>query len=213
VLTAPAGVPFPVRGFTFHARIQTFLEMPTPKKSEELHQLTGTKSQAKPEPDYVVPPGTPRPPKTLSLEARKTFKRLCALLAERRALTDGDGELLRLYSITFDRHARAMAKIEEQGEICSYTRLDSNGQPHEMEKENLWLKVAVTAEKNMVAILDRLGLTPHNRAKVKPTAIPESEKPDEFGEFLARKSAAGWVMPPAHDDEEKKNVSKNDFES
>ncbi|HEY2390281.1 MAG TPA: P27 family phage terminase small subunit [Candidatus Angelobacter sp.] len=186
--------------------------MPTVKKSDELHRLTGTKSQAKPEPEYSLPAGTPRAPKTLSLEARKTFKRLCALLAERRALTDGDGELLRLYAITFDRHARAMAKIEDQGEICSYTRLDSNGQPHEMEKENLWLKVAVTAEKNMVAILDRLGLTPHNRGKVKPTKEPESVKPDEFGEFLARKSAAGWVMPPASD-EVKKNVSQNDFEA
>jgi P27 family predicted phage terminase small subunit len=188
----------------------TFLPMPTPRKPDGLHKLTGTKSQAKPEPEYSLPAGTPRVPKTLSLESRKTFKRLCALLAERRALTDGDGELLRLYAVTFDRHARALAKVEEQGEICKYTRLDSNGQPHEVEKENLWLKVAVTAEKNMVAILDRLGLTPHNRAKVKPTKEPEGAKPDEFADFLARKSAAGLVMPPAS--EEQINESRIDFE-
>ncbi len=186
--------------------------MPTPRKSDGLHKLTGTKSQANPEPEYSLPAGTPRAPKTLSLEARKTFKRLCALLAERRALTDGDGELLRLYAVTFDRHARALAKIEEQGEICKYTRLDSNGQPHEVEKENLWLKVAVTAEKNMVAILDRLGLTPHNRAKVKPTKEPATAQPDEFAEFMARKSAAGLVMPPASEEQINDDASRIDFE-
>lgn len=189
-----------------------FQTMPTPRKSDGLHKLTGTKSQANPEPEYSLPAGTPRAPKTLSLEARKTFKRLCALLAERRALTDGDGELLRLYAVTFDRHARALAKIEEQGEICKYTRLDSNGQPHEVEKENLWLKVAVTAEKNMVAILDRLGLTPHNRAKVKPTKEPATAQPDEFAEFMARKSAAGLVMPPASEEQINDDASRIDFE-
>jgi P27 family predicted phage terminase small subunit len=184
--------------------------VPTPKKSDELHALTGTKSQAKPEPEYMLPPGRPRPPKNLSAEARKVFKRLCSLLEKRRALTEGDGELLRLYSLLYDRHARALAKIEEQGEICSYTRLDSNGQPHEVEKENLWLKVAVTAEKNMVACLDRLGLTPHNRAKVKPTGKPETAKPNEFEEFLSRNKGAAWVMPAV---EEESNAGRTDYEA
>jgi P27 family predicted phage terminase small subunit len=184
--------------------------VPTPRKSEAMHDLTGTKSQAKPEPEYSLPPGRPRYPKKLSLEARRVFKRLCALLEKRRALTEGDGELLRLYSLLYDRHARALAKIEEQGAICTYTRLDSNGQPHEFEKHNLWLKVAETAEKNMVAILDRLGLTPHNRAKVKPTAKPESKKPEnEFEEFLSR--GGNWVMP-AHD-EEGSDAGRTDYEA
>jgi phage terminase small subunit len=121
------------------------------------------------------------------------------LLESRRALTEGDGELLRLYAVIFDRHTRALAKINEQGEIKMYTRLDSNGQPHEVEKPNLWLKVAETAERNLVAILDRLGLTPHNRGKVKPTAQPKDEKPiDPLEEMLQRpRSSSGnaWTLP------------------
>jgi phage terminase small subunit len=41
-----------------------------------------------------------------------------------------------------------------------------------MEKPNLWLKVAETSERNMIACLDRLGLTPNARGKVKPTHVP-----------------------------------------
>ena len=151
--------------------------MPTPKKSLELHTLAGTKSQVKMlEPD-ALPPGRPKFPSNISKEAKAVFKRLCALLESRRSLTEGDGELLRLYAVIFDRHSRALAKVAEQGEIRTYTRLDSNGQPHEFEKQNLWLKICETSEKNLVAILDRLGLTPHNRAKIKPTAQPQPDKP------------------------------------
>jgi P27 family predicted phage terminase small subunit len=184
--------------------------VPTPKKSDAMHALTGSKSQAKPEPEYVLPPGRPRYPKSLTPEARRVFKRLCSLLEKRRALTEGDGELLRLYSVLYDRHTRAMAKIEAEGEIRMYTRLDSNGAAHEVEKPNLWLKVAETAEKNMVAILDRLGLTPHNRAKVKPTGKTETAKPNEFEEFLSRNKGAGWVMPAV---EEESDGGRTDYEA
>jgi len=149
--------------------------MPTPRKTDGMHKLTGTKSQAQPEPDFTVPASRPRKPKDLSPDALAVFTRLCALLRKRRALTAADGELIRLYSVNHARHAKAMAKIAEEGEVCVYTRLDSNGQAHDVEKTNLWLPIATTAEKNMVAILDRLGLSPLNRAKVKPTA-PEPPK-------------------------------------
>ena len=165
--------------------------MPTPRKSEALHNLSGTKSQAKPESEYTLPPGRPEYPKNISQAARSVFKRLCHLLEERRTLTAGDSELLRIYAVLFDRHTRALAKIAEEGEVKMYVRLDSNGQPHEMEKPNLWLKVAETCEKNMVGCLDRLGLSPLNRGKVKPTAQPSPEKPrNELEEAL------NW-MPPS----------------
>lgn len=159
--------------------------MPTPKKSLELHTLAGTKSQVKVlEPD-ALQPSRPEYPSDISAQAKKVFKKLCALLEARHALTAGDGELLRLYSLLYDRHMRALTKLVEEGEIKMYTRLDSNGQPHEMEKPNLWLKVAETCEKNMVACLDRLGLSPLNRGKIKPTAQPSPEKPrDELEEAL-----------------------------
>jgi P27 family predicted phage terminase small subunit len=144
--------------------------MPTQVKSDELHWLQGTKSQAKAKAEYSVEPGRPKYPKGISAEARAVFKRLCTLLESRRALSEGDGELLRLYALIYDRHAKALAKLAEQGEVRLYTRLDSNGAPHDMEKPNLWLKIAETAEKNLVACLDRLGLSPMNRGKIAPTA-------------------------------------------
>lgn len=149
--------------------------MPTPRKADSEHWLTGTKSQAKILPDSQVVASRPRLPKDLNPAAVAVFKRLCALLKKRRVLTAGDSELLRLYAVNYDRHVRALAKIQEQGEICVYNRLNNHGEQVECEKQNLWLKPAETAEKNMVAILDRLGLTPHNRDKVKPAA-PEPQR-------------------------------------
>ncbi len=173
-----------------------------------MHKLTGTRSQAGPEPE-ALPPGRPRYPKGLAPEARRVFKRLSDLLVARRHLTEGDVELLRLYALLYVRHAKALAKIEEEGEICVYTRLDSNGQAHDQEKENLWLKVATNAEKNMVAILDRLGLTPHNRAKVKPTKKNDDTEPkNEFEQFMERKTAL--PAPLAQDEED---TGETDFEA
>ncbi len=164
--------------------------MPTPRKSDSMHRLTGTKSQAKPDPEFRVPASRPRAPDDLSPTALAVFKQLCALLRKRRALTAGDAELIRLYAIKHERHAKAKTKIEVEGEIRIYTRLDSNGQPHDVEKENLWLKVATSCEKDMVAILDRLGLTPMNRSKAKPTGqrpAASTQSPDAFEELLLQR--------------------------
>lgn len=142
--------------------------MATPRKSEFMHELSGTKSQAT-TPDIITPPGRPKYPRELPKEGRKIFKRICATLETRRALTAGDGELLLLYVETFLRWQEAVSKLREQGTICAYTRLDSHGQPHEQFKTNLWLPVAEKAEQKLVGIIDRLGLTPMNRSKVRPT--------------------------------------------
>lgn len=114
--------------------------------------------------------GRPSVPKGLSKPARKVFKSLCKLLAARRVLTSGDAEILRLYATLFDRHARAVEKLAAEGEVVAYTRLNASGVEVQMEKQNLWLSIAKDSEKQMVGILDRLGLTPHNRDKVKAAA-------------------------------------------
>ena len=176
--------------------------MPTPVKPSELHRLEGTKSQAKSDAGQEFEPGRPRYPKGIGGEARVAFKRVVRLLEQRRALTEADGELLRLYGITYDRHLRALAKIAEQGEVVEYTRLNNHGEEVKTEKPNLYLKIAETCEKNLVAILDRLGLTPLNRAKVRPTGKPQETAPNEFEQFMAGKPSAQWVMPPAIDYQE-----------
>ena len=173
--------------------------MPTPKKADDLHWLTGTKSQAKPDAE-ALPPGRPKYPKGISQEAKSAFKRLCAMLEKRRTLTDGDGELLRLYGVLYDRHIRALAKLQKEGEIRMYTRMDNHGEAHEVEKPNYWLKVAETAEKNLVAILDRLGLTPLNRGKVRPTATKPNAAPVDpeqaaAEEFFGKLDQRTWIAP------------------
>jgi len=150
--------------------------MPQPRKSLDEHKLQNTKPQYV-EPTAVLDPSRPRYPKGLTPEAKRVFKNITRLLERRRSLTEADGELIRLLALTHVRHARAVENLAEQGEIRLYTRLDSNGQPHEFEKENLWLPIARDAEKQMIGIYDRLGFTPRDRSKVKPTK--EEPKPEE----------------------------------
>lgn len=149
------------------------------RKSIKQHKLEGTK------PAYVlfdsdVAPGRPKYPMNISGEAKAAFKRLVRLLESRRTCTAGDAEILRLYAVTFDRHVRALKHLALEGEICAYTRLDSNGKPHEVVKENLWLKVATDAEKFMRACLADLGLNPLQRAKVKTTKEPPKPEEQDF---------------------------------
>lgn len=150
--------------------------MSTYPKPDHLHKLQSTKPQGKASTTSTPPAGRPKFPRTISGDAKYIFRQLCKMLEARRTLTPGDGQLLALYACNYDRHEKAIAKIAEQGEICVYTRLDSNGTACDVEKPNLWLKVAQDSERFMLSALDRLGLTPLAKSKVLP-AKPEPEKP------------------------------------
>jgi P27 family predicted phage terminase small subunit len=170
--------------------------MPRERKPLEVHALQNTK------PQYVVdenplPPGRPKYPRGISRPARKVFKRLCGLLEKRRALTEGDSELLRLYCIVFDRHEQAMAKVTEEGLVVGYHRLNNRGEDVVTEKPNLHLKFATDAERQMVAIIDRLGLTPLNRGKVVPTEVPKAEVPKDALEQLLERGGEPAPAPAA----------------
>lgn len=170
--------------------------MPRERIPLETHRLRGSR------PQYVTPasvahPGRPRYPKGLSPDAKRTFKNLCRLLEQRRSLTEGDGELLRLVAINIDRHAKACAKVAEEGEIKVYFRLDKHGEQVPSEKPNLWLEVACNAEKFIQSALRDLGLTPGTRGKVKPTEEPK--KPEVPDSFPTREEAAAAATEPEPD--------------
>ncbi|MDP9159227.1 MAG: phage terminase small subunit P27 family [Acidobacteriota bacterium] len=167
------------------------------------HALHGTVPAAKnPALQSGIASGRPKFPRDLSASLRSVFKATCKLLETRRALTEADGPLLALYCKAFARAQRANAKLEEEGEITTYTRLDSNGQAHEFKKPNLWLKVAQDAERQMVACLDRLGMSPLNRDKVKPTKVSDEEKPlDPMEQFLNRAPKVLQFNPERNRDE------------
>jgi P27 family predicted phage terminase small subunit len=137
--------------------------------------------------------GRPKFPRTISGDAKYIFRQLCKTLEARRTLTPGDGQLLALYAVAYDRQQRALTKIAEQGEICVYTRLDSNGTAHDVEKANLWLKVATDAERFMLSALDRLGLTPLNKGKVLPSVAKDDVVPGSLADLMRQQAAA----PPA----------------
>jgi P27 family predicted phage terminase small subunit len=162
--------------------------MVMPKKPQWLHDLSSTKSQATLPEEDSLPSSRPQYPKNISAAAKKIFKKLCALLEARRALTAGDEELIRLYSEIYDRQQRALARIREEGEVKKYIRLDAHGEQCETEKLNYWYKVSTDSEKSLVSILDRLGLTPMNRSKIKPTAPPEPKE----GQEVYEEGTVGW---------------------
>jgi P27 family predicted phage terminase small subunit len=164
--------------------------MPRPMKTIEEHFHHGTIPQNRLPGSSDMPAGMPAKPKRLSAPARKMFRQLCALLEERRQLTKADGELLRLYAQLWDRQRHAQDHIDQEGEVCEYTRLDSNGVARDQFKPNLWLAIAERAEKSMVAILDRLGLTPVNRSRVRP--LKSAEPPDEFEQFMNKHNDLGF---------------------
>ena len=87
-----------------------------------------------------------------------------------------------------ERHARALGHIEAEGEVVLVTRLDSNGQQFQVEKESLWLRIAAAAEKQMLSILVQLGLTPKARDAVRPTKAAEEEATGEptYDEWVRR---------------------------
>jgi P27 family predicted phage terminase small subunit len=150
--------------------------MPAPRKSAELHALQGTKPNGRAADVSHCLPGKPKVPNDLDAALKPTFKRLCALLAERRVLTAGDAEMIRLYCFQLDRHKRNVAMLRQEGEICTYTRLDSNGQPHDVVKANARMKIVADTERQMAAILSALGLTPAAKDRAKPTRVAEEEK-------------------------------------
>jgi P27 family predicted phage terminase small subunit len=158
--------------------------MPRPRKSDDLHVLHGsTPHDRTPVTPSMLVAGRPKFLKVMS--AKRCFKMLCQMLEERRALTAGDGPLLHLAAEIWERRSRAQANLKAEGEVCKYTRLDPNGVAHQIQKANLNLKIAADAERQLVAILDRLGLSPIAGSKVKQT------RPDEQAEE-AQPGTIGW---------------------
>jgi P27 family predicted phage terminase small subunit len=141
------------------------------RKSLEDHKLQSTKPQYV-LPDSDVAPGRPKYPRGISGEAKSAFKRLTKMLQDRRTITSGDSEVLRLYAFLFDRHQRALEHLALEGDIVRTNAVSKGGNIYEVMKPNLHLKIAETCETKMAALLVQLGLTPRARTTVKETKAP-----------------------------------------
>jgi P27 family predicted phage terminase small subunit len=163
------------------------------RKSLEDHELQGTKPQYV-LPDSDVPAGRPKYPKGISGEAKSTFKRLTKMLEQRRTVTQGDAEILRLYAYLFDRHSRSLEHVATEGEIVPTEVLSKDGKTViTVMKPNAWLKIAETCETKMANLLSALGLTPRARTQVKAT----KEEPKPEAVFPTREQATKPADPDA----------------
>src|ERR1035441_8899690 len=122
--------------------------MSRPRKSREEHELTGSKQRLT-LPDDNIPEGKPTIPRNLSKDAKATFRRLARMLQQRRHLSAGDSEILRLYCVAFERHVRATAHLAEEGEIVTSQRASKSGELYDVTEKNPWLEISVSAEKYM----------------------------------------------------------------
>jgi P27 family predicted phage terminase small subunit len=158
--------------------------MPRDRKGLDEHKLQGTK------PQYVLPDSdvaASRPcfPKNISQTAKKKFKQLVQMLEQRRTVTAGDQEILRLYVVLFDRHERALGRLLTEGDIVDCEVASKDGSTYTVQKVNPSLKIAEVCETKMANILTQLGLTPRTRTQVKETKAPK--KTDEV--FPSREAA------------------------
>jgi P27 family predicted phage terminase small subunit len=162
--------------------------MGRPEKSEHEHFVAGTKSTAKSHTtESHVPAGRPRIPSDLGKGLRRIFKDLCRLLSERRALSKGDVELVRLYCFVYDRHKRNVALLQDEGEVVTYYRLNSNGESVPQVRENIRLKLVSGCEKQMASILSQLGMTPTSKDRARP--VTGSKQKEEYAE-----GTIGWLQ-------------------
>ena len=115
----------------------------------------------------TVTEGRPTCPRYLSAVARKKFRQLCKQLEQRRALTPGDGELLALAAITHERWLAAIENVAARGAVIISETKDKYEQTVYRERKNPYLLIAQESERQLTGLLDRLGMTPLNRGRVK----------------------------------------------
>lgn len=162
--------------------------MPAHRKPTELHALQGTRPHDRAADLSSMPAGRPRIPRDVGPGLRKIFKHMCKTLAERRVLTSGDEQLIRLYVFLYDRHERNANLLRDEGDLVTYTRLDSHGQQVPVVRTNLRLKVVADTERQMTAVLNQLGLTPtaKDRAKVVGGARKDELVPGSLADLQSR---------------------------
>jgi len=139
------------------------------------HDLRGTRPEYTT--DSVHVGALPKPPRFLSPEAKKKFRSAVRQLADRRAVTSGDTDFLTIYAQTWERWVAACEKVRTEGTIKTYERAGADGHLHSVEKVNLNVGIVKDCQRDILSILQKLGLTPKDRDAVRPTA-PPAKNPD-----------------------------------
>ena len=113
----------------------------------------------------TAPAGVPECPDELKGEARAEWFRIAGLLGQMRILTLADRSGLLMYCRSWGRMAKALEKLEAEGEVIASTK----GYP----MQSAWLPIYNKAQEQATKLLTEFGLTPASRARVK--ASPEKK--------------------------------------
>jgi P27 family predicted phage terminase small subunit len=152
--------------------------MPTPKKSEFMHSLQGTKSQvATDAPDF--PAGRPKMPHDLSPAAEAEWRRIVPKLGKRKTLTKADASSIEIYVREFARYKK-VAQLAEENPLERVSWLDTNGNEHFKTVESAASKVAAKLASSLRNFLKELSATPASRDKTKPPKVSEEKPTDDF---------------------------------
>jgi P27 family predicted phage terminase small subunit len=138
-------------------------------KTATEHWLAGTPSGAKPA-ESTVKAGRVKYPKHLSPAARTEMKRAALLIEARGHLTPADAGVLAVYGTIYSRWAACTTTLEAEGLMLTVTVTDSQGSQFEKQIKHPLLDVAVSCERQLLALQKTLGLTPGDRDKVKKAA-------------------------------------------
>ena len=128
-----------------------------------------------PRPPERMPPC----PRQLDKAARKEWRRIGKLLMAVRVITELDRAVLTIYSQAWSEYVHACEEIPKQKPVWISPK---DGQP----KLNPWLRVEREACERLMRAIERLGLSPTDRARVKI----ETPKPmGKVESFMRRKNA------------------------
>jgi P27 family predicted phage terminase small subunit len=146
--------------------------------------------------ESIAVEGRPTCPRHLTPSERKLFRFVCRELTTRRALTKGDRDLIVLYCETVTRRDKAMVDVHDRGEIIVST-YEKNGVELKREVKNPWYLVATEAERTLVALMDRLGITPRSREMVKAVSEKEEEPEDALDKLMGKPRRLVFNVPGA----------------
>lgn len=150
-----------------------------PRVPNKLHVLHGNpgKRELPKQPDFEISKDVPKPPKGLSLIAKKEWKRIAPEFHRLGLLADVQIRGLQIYCENYATWVKMIKRIRKDGLVLTN---ENTGyiKPHFL------LNEVDKVEKRIKQFLTEYGMTPASQSKVQPK---ETKDKDEFGDFLDNK--------------------------